>query len=248
MNKKDKIVATIEARMTSTRLPGKVLLKAAGKPMLTHLIDRLHTVPSIEEIVLATTVNKIDEELVNLAMKSGVAFYRGSEEDVMGRVVGAADSVSADIVVEITGDCPIIDPAIIEQTIRLFLNNKCDYASNVNIRSYPIGMDTQVFRLSTLKKSYAMTTDRSEQEHVSLHIRRHPELFTQLDLVAPAGLHWPELGLTLDTQDDYILLKKIIEHFGDSNSFFSCKDAIEFLKTNIELADINKHIKRKNVL
>jgi len=247
-DKKDKIVATIEARMTSTRLPGKVLLEANGKPMLAHLISRLRIVPSVKEIILATTVNKADEPLAEFARRAGVAFFRGSEDDVMGRVVGAAESASADIIVEITGDCPIIDPAIIEQAIQMFLHNKCDYAGNAHARSYPDGMDTQVFRLETLKKSYAMTTDRSEREHVSLHMRRHPELFAHVHLIAPPDLYWPELGLTLDTYDDYILLKRIIEHFGDLNPTFSCKEVIAFLENNPDFANINEHIKRKCIL
>ena len=105
-----------------------------------------------------------------------IACFRGSEEDVMGRVIGAADSVQADIVVEITGDCPVIDPLIVEQTIQMFRHNSCEYASNSLIRSYPDGMDTQVFALETLKRSAALTNDPLDREHVTLHICNHPEL------------------------------------------------------------------------
>ena len=118
MRKTDKISAIIEARMTSSRLPGKVLLPADGKPMLEHLVDRLKQVQSIRDIVLATTINGADSCLEEFARKNGIECFRGSEQDVMDRVIGAADSVDADIIVDITGDCPIIDPLIIEQTIR----------------------------------------------------------------------------------------------------------------------------------
>lgn len=240
-----KIVATVEARMTSSRLPGKVLLPAGNKPMLEHLINRLKKVRSLNEIVLATTSNSTDDVLEQFAKNVGIAFYRGSEDDVMQRVIESAESVNADIVVEITGDCPIIDPLIIEQCIQTFLYNKCDYVSNVIHRSYPDGMDVQVFRLESLKKSALMTTDDLDHEHVSLHIRNHPGIFKQINLMPTPDLYWPELGLTLDEKNDYILLKNIIEYFGETNPFFSCRECIELLKAKPELVEINKNVKRK---
>jgi len=239
------IIATIEARMTSSRLPGKVLLEVVGKPMLEHLVNRLQAVPSLNGIVLATTTNKTDDELEEFSKKMGIGCYRGSENDVMTRVIGAAESAGADVVVEITGDCPIIDPQIVEQTIRLFNANQADYVSNAHIRSYPDGMDTQVFRLETLKRSATMTDDALDHEHVTLHIRNHPELFSQLHLVAPPEIHWPELGLTLDEPKDYELLKKIIEHFEPANSLFSCREVIQLLKQRPDWTAINQAVIRK---
>ena len=166
--------------------------------MLKHLVNRLRQVKSIRDVVLATTVNRIDDCLEDFARHEDISCFRGSEEDVMGRVIGAADSVNAGIVVEITGDCPIIDPLLIEQTIQMYLHNPCDFASNSLIRSYPDGMDTQVFSLDTLKRSAALTKDPQHREHVTLHICKHPELFRQVCLIASPDLHWPELGLTLD--------------------------------------------------
>ena len=198
-----KIVATIEARMTSTRLPGKVLLNAAGKPMLEHLVKRLRAVPSLDEIVLATTGNATDNILEEFSKQIGLACYRGSEDDVMARVIGAAQSAFADVVVEITGDCPIIDPQIVEQTIQMFKAHQADYVSNALVRSFPDGMDTQVFYLETLQRSAAMTDDSLDHEHVTLHIRNHPELFSHVHLVSPPEIHWPELGLKLDEPTDH---------------------------------------------
>ena len=198
-----KIVATIEARMTSTRLPGKVLLNAAGKPMLEHLVKRLRAVPSLDEIVLATTGNATDNILEEFSKQIGLACYRGSEDDVMARVIGAAQSAFADVVVEITGDCPIIDPQIVEQTIQMFKAHQADYVSNALVRSFPDGMDTQVFYLETLQRSAAMTDDALDHEHVTLHIRNHPELFSHVHLVSPPEIHWPELGLKLDEPTDH---------------------------------------------
>lgn len=240
-----KIVASIEARMTSTRLPGKVLLPANGKPMLAHLVNRLRQVQSLDEIVLATTVNATDDCLSDFARKTGIACYRGSEDDVMARVIGAVDSVGGEIVVEITGDCPVIDPLIIEQHIRMFLNNDCDYITNAHIETYPGGMDTQVFYLDTLKRSASLTDDPLDHEHVTLHIRNNPEQFRIMHLIAPPDLHWPDLHLTLDEPKDYEIIKRIIEHFGDAHPFFTCADIIKLLKDKHEWLEINKDVKRK---
>jgi len=213
--------------------------------MLQHLVTRLRAVPSIDEIVLATTTNATDDVLVEFAQGVGISCYRGSEEDVMTRVIGAAESANADLLVEVTGDNPIIDPMIIEQTIRMFLANDCEYASNVEVRSYPDGMDTQVFRTDTLKRSALMTNDPLDHEHVTLYIRNHPELFRQVHLVAPPDMHWPGLGLTLDEEADYKLLKTIIEHFGDSNPLFSCRQVIQLLRANPDWLTINRSVLRK---
>jgi spore coat polysaccharide biosynthesis protein SpsF len=239
-----KIVATIEARMTSSRLPGKVLLPANGKPMLEHLVNRLKQVKSIQEIILATTVNQTDDCLVEFAKQQSISCFRGSENDVMLRVIGAAESVGADTIVEISGDCPVIDPLLVKQTTQMFLHNSCDYATNAHIRSYPAGMDCQVFRLETLKRSAEMTNDPLDHEHVTLHIRNHPELFSHVYLIAPPDLFRPELGLVLDEQADYKLLKKIIEYFGDANPYFGCREVIEVLKSNPDWVSMNKDIKR----
>jgi spore coat polysaccharide biosynthesis protein SpsF len=233
--------------MTSSRLPGKVLLPADGKPMLEHLVDRLKQVQSIRDIVLATTINGADSCLEEFARKNGIECFRGSEQDVMDRVIGAADSVDADIIVDITGDCPIIDPLIIEQTIQVFLHNTCDYASNCHIRSYPDGMDTQVFRIDTLKHSATLTMNPLDHEHVTLHIRNHPEIFKHINLFAPPDLYWPELGLTLDEKKDYELLKNLIEYFGSANPYFSCREVIILLKTKPEWIAINREVQRKGI-
>jgi spore coat polysaccharide biosynthesis protein SpsF len=238
-------VATIEARMTSSRLPGKVLMEANGKPLLGHLVNRLKAVPSIDKICLATTINATDDALVDFALEEGISVYRGSESDVLSRVVGAAESVGATDIVEITGDCPIIDPEIIEQAIRIYHCNNLDYVSNVKVLSWPVGMDVQVFSLSTLKRSQSMTSDPLDLEHVASHIRRHPEIFSHLNIVAPPSMHWPELGLTLDERDDYLLIKTIIEYFGDDNPLFSCQDVVDTLRSHPDWIAINDHVARK---
>lgn len=238
-----KIVATIEARMTSSRLPGKVMLDVLNKPILTYLVNRLKTISLIDEIVLATTTNKSDDILESFANENQIRCFRGSENNVLERVINAGLYANADLIVEVTGDCPILDPSIVDQTIRVFLNNNVDYVSNNHIRSYPDGMDVQVFKLETLIQSSNLTNDKLDQEHVTLFIRNHPELFSKINLVAPQNLHWPDLGLTLDEESDYILIKTIIENFDGLN--FTCSEVIEFLKLNPYLLEINREVKRK---
>jgi spore coat polysaccharide biosynthesis protein SpsF len=242
-----KLVATIEARMNSSRLPGKVLFPVLGRPLLSFLIERLKSVQSIDEIVIATTVNKIDEPIVELAKSLNVSFFRGSENDVMSRVIGAAESHEANSLVEITGDCPILDPDLVEQTIQVFLKNNVDYCANSYFSSYPSGMDTQVIRLDALKRSYSMTEDDLDYEHVSRHIVNNPQIFKHAYLIAPPSLTWPTLALTVDEQGDYDLVSRIIEELYPTNGLFSCADVINFLSAHSHFLDFNKTIERKNI-
>lgn len=241
-----RFVATIEARMASSRLPGKMLLQAGGRPMLHHLLKRLRSVSSIDAIVIATTVNAADDPLADFAAAEHAQVFRGSEDDVMARVIGAARSAAADVIVEITGDCPLIDPDIVEQTIRMFkANDGAAYVSNSHVRSYPDGMDTQVFSVASLERSASLTDDPLDREHVSLHMRNHPELFPRVSLVAPPSVHWPELGLTLDEPADFDVLKRIIEHFGEARPLFSCYDVVSLLRERPEWIEINRSVVRK---
>ncbi len=239
-----KIITTIEARMTSTRLPGKVLFTANGKPMLEHLVNRLKQVASIEKIVLATTINQTDDCLVEFAENHNILSFRGSEEDVMSRVIGAGNAADADIIVEITGDCPLIDPLLVEQAIQLYLHNDCDYVCPA--KSYPAGIGSvQVYSLEVLKRSAAMTDEPLVHEHVTLHIRRNKDLFKHLYMVAAPDQWWPELELVLDEQKDYEILKRVIEYFGAKNPFFSCQEIIQLFKSKPEWVEINREVKRK---
>lgn len=239
-----KTVAIIEARMTSKRLPGKVLKKVEDKPMLKYLIERLDLVKSLDDIVIATTNNETDNVIEDFAKQESVKIFRGSENNVLERVLFAARNNHAQTIVKITGDCPIIDPNIVEYCIRMYKENNVDFLSNGHIRSYPDGMDVAVFEISSLEKSYNLTSDKLDLEHVTLHMRKNPSLFAPLYLLAPPELHWPELGLTLDEPDDLKLITKIIEHFGKER-IFTCNDVIQFIKTNKKLLKINEKVLRK---
>ncbi len=240
-----KIVAIVEARMTSSRLPGKVLLEVLEVPMLGRLIDRLKRVSLIHEIVIATTTNSEDDKICNLASAYGVHYYRGSEYDVMSRVLEAGLEVGADVIVEITGDCPIIDTEIIKDVIQHFLNGSYDYVSNSNIRSYPDGMDVQVFSMKALTDSFNSTTDELHREHVTLHIRQNPEKYRLLDISAETDFYFPELGLTLDTIEDFRLIEKIINYLEPQDFYFGLREILNLLETFPEMKDLNKHVIRK---
>lgn len=223
-------------------------MPALDRPLLGHMVDRIKKVPSITSIVLATTTSPGDEILVDFARQNEIAWFRGSEEDVMERVIGAASSVQADIVCELTGDCPLIDPGIIEQAIQMFLNHSVDYVGNSHVRSYPDGMDVQVYKLSTLKKSSSMTKDKLDREHVTRHIIQHPEIFTRIALIAPSQIKYPEMCLTLDEPADYDLIKKVYEYFKKDPSGFTCEEVVNLLtKVHPEWLKINEHVKRKGL-
>lgn len=238
-------VATIEARMTSTRLPGKVLRQSVGKPFLELMIERLRRVPSLDGIVVATTINATDDPVAALAKRMGAGCHRGSEEDVLTRVLEAARAHGADVIVETTGDCPLIDSDIVERTIQTYRDSGADYVSNFLHRDYPIGMETQVFATDILADVARRTDDPSDHEHVSLYIYNHPELYTLQDVVAPPELTDPDLRLTLDTIEDFHLLDRVFQALYPTKPNFGLADILELLRNRPELRTLNAHVRRK---
>ncbi|ARJ67027.1 spore coat biosynthesis protein F [Magnetospirillum sp. ME-1] len=238
-----KIIATIEARMTSSRLPGKVLLPAQGAPMLARMVERLKMVPSLDGIVVATTVNATDDPIEALAKELGIGCWRGSEDDVLMRVLDAAQAFAADVIVELTGDCPLIDPVIVEQCVQAYKAAGVDYLSNILERTYPIGMDTQVFATRILADVAKRTTDPSDHEHVSLYIYRHPELYSLKNVPAPPEHFDPELRLTLDTKQDYELIDTVFSALLPAKGpGFTLGNVLTLLKTHPYLRKINDHV------
>lgn len=241
-----RIVATIEARMTSTRLPGKVLKPACGKPMLELMVERLRRVPSLDGIVIATTVNATDDPVEALARRLGVGVHRGSEEDVLRRVLDAALTHKVDVIVETTGDCPLIDPDTVEACIVEYKRASVDYVANVLERTYPVGMDTQVFATDVLADVARRTDDIADHEHVSLYIYRHPEIYSLRNVKAPASLTRPDLALTLDTPEDYALITAVFEALYPADPAFTLADILALLDARPDLARINEHVRRKH--
>lgn len=241
-----RIVATIEARMTSTRLPGKVLKPACGKPMLELMVERLRRVPSLDGIVIATTANATDDPVEALARRLGVGIHRGSEEDVLRRVLDAALAHKVDVIVETTGDCPLIDPDIVETCIAEYKRSEVDYVANVLERTYPVGMDTQVFATDVLADVARRTDDATDHEHVSLYIYRHPEIYSLRNVSAPLALTRPDLALTLDTPEDYALIAAVFEALYPADPAFTLADILALLDARPDLARINEHVRRKH--
>lgn len=241
---KSKIGVVIEARMTSSRLPGKHLLPVLGIPIIGHLINRMRSIPLVDEVVVAMTMRAEDDVLERYVRTTGVSVFRGDEHDVMGRVLRACLSSQIDIVCEVTGDCPIIDVDLVTQAIYTYISNDVCYVNNGKL-GLPDGMSCQVFSTETLRKSESMTDDPLDREHVTLHIKRHPNFFPPIYLVPNKFYYWPGLALTLDEKDDYKLLRRIIEFFGHSNPYFGCIEVIDLLRKHPEWIEMNRHIKRK---
>lgn len=231
--------------MSSSRMPGKVLRSVLGEPLLAHLIRRLRAISLLDDIILATTTNPADERLAGFAGECGVRCFRGSETDVMGRVAAAAESVSADLIVEITGDNPIIDPDIIDTVLRTYLANDAHYVSNTHVKSFPDGMDVQVFSLETLLRSAASTAAPLDREHVTLHIRNHPKLFRPIHVIAPPNIRWPELAVTVDEPADFELVRRIIEALAPSTPMFSCLQIVDLVRKNPSWLALNRAVIRK---
>ena len=232
--------------MTSSRLPGKVLMEVADKSFLAHMIERLRRVPSLNGIVIATTKNDADDPIAELAADLDVGCFRGREKDVLHRVLSAARAHRADIIVETTGDCPLIDPNLVELCVQAYLRANVDYVSNVLERTYPVGMDTQVFSTDILADVAKRTDHPDDREHVSLYIYRHPEIYSLKNIPGPSELSWPNLRLTLDTPADFDNLRFIFETLYPTNPCFDLADVLELVRCNTHLASLNLDIRDKN--
>ena len=238
--------AIIEARMTSSRLPGKVIYKVNGRTMIEHLVSRLKKVKKIDKIVLATTKNKTDLVLVDLAKKLNIHVFRGSENNVLQRVVGAIKKYKIENVINITSDCPILDIKILKYMIRQFEISNYDAVSNQFIRSYPDGMDATISKSKCLIEANLKAKLRKYLEHTTMYIKENTHKFKVKNIIAKK-LYWPQLGLTLDEYSDYILLKKIITYFEKKNNYnFKYKKIINLKKyKKRSWTNINNKVLRK---
>ena len=204
-----RVVASIEARMGASRLPGKVLADLAGRPALGRMIDRVRLARRIDDIVVATSVATADDRIEALAVGEGVACYRGSEADVLDRVVRAQEMMNADVVVELCGDCPLIDPEVIDRAVERFMAGDCDVVTTTAPQSYPQGLDVEVFTLAALETVAASDPDDEVREHVSLAFYRDPARYRIVNLEAPPALARPGLRLLLDYPQDLLFLSGV---------------------------------------
>jgi spore coat polysaccharide biosynthesis protein SpsF len=237
-----RIVASIEARMGSSRLPGKVLADIGGRPALTRLLDRLRQTTTLHDIVLATSVQPADDILEDWAKTNDVFIHRGSEADVLRRVLEAHLAVESDVIVEITGDCVFIDPELVDMVVSTFLHNDCDVVTNAWRRSYPDGMDVQVFRRSALEEVDATIDDPAVREHVSPYFYEHPERYRVVHLLAPARWSAPDTRIVLDYPEDLYFLRELWNRLAPSHANrFGIEEMMELLRQEPTLLDINRH-------
>lgn len=230
--------------MTSSRLPGKVTLQLAGKSVILHVAERLAASGAVDDVIVATTTNSTDDAFAGLVSEAGFGVFRGSESDVLGRVADAVKDSKRTTVVRVTGDCPLVDPSLIFATYQVHVASGADLTSNAAIRSYPDGMDCAVFSASAIVSAAADAADPLEREHSTLFIRRRPDRFKLENLVASGDCFWPDLGLTLDTQEDFLLLDALHEAL-DPVELLSCKSIVAYLRQNPELLSLNSSVVRK---
>jgi spore coat polysaccharide biosynthesis protein SpsF len=229
--------------MSSTRLPGKVLLDIQGKPLLEHVIDRVKASKLINQIVIATCSNEKDKAIINFAQQRGIPYYVGSEEDVLDRFYQAAKRFGAEIIVRITGDDPFLDPEVIDRVVTYYLNHQdsLDYVSNWIKPTYPEGLDVEVFSFAALEKAWREANKPSEREHVTPYIWNHPELFRLSNIENDEDLS--NLRWTVDTEAD---LKFTLEIYARlyHGQVFLMKDILALLRKEPELNLINSGIAR----
>jgi spore coat polysaccharide biosynthesis protein SpsF len=237
-----KIGITIEARMGSTRLSQKIVRPLLNKPMLARMIERLKQVKLADVVVLATTDEPESQVLVDLAKEMGIECYLGSCDDVLDRVLKAAKTNNIDLIVETCGDCPLIDPDLIDQEIQTFLDNDVDYVGCHLVKTYPLGLDAKLFTTETLEEVSKLTADPADRENVSLYIYEHPERYKLFNIEAVGKFRRPDLRLVVDYEEDFILIEKVYQSLYGNNPAFRYPDILNFLARYPELTEINKNV------
>jgi len=240
-----KTIIIVQARMTSTRLPGKVMKPILNKPMLEYQLERLARVERTDAVIVACTTNKADAPIVELCQRLGLAVFRGSEEDVLSRYYGAAKAHRADVVVRVTSDCPLIDPQIIDAVIRCYRSaqGRYDYVSNTLKRTYPRGMDCEVFSFRILEEVFIEATDLPDREHVTPFIYRQPQRYhlSNVPYIGDQSRHrW-----TVDTLEDFELIKRMMEALYPTNRRFTMQDCLALLDRHPDWAVINANVEQK---
>jgi len=233
------IVAIVQARMGSTRLPGKVMKDILGKPMLWHLFNRLKYAKKIDKIVLAVPDKDEDKVLLKLSEEMGIDSFAGSEEDVLDRYYKAAKKYGADVIVRITGDCPLIDPELVDEVIDYYLKNKDKLDFVHNGTTYPDGIvETEVFPFAALEKAWREAKLASEREHVTPYIWKNSDKFRTATLEYNEDLS--HIRLVVDDERDFRLVKEIFKNLYKEDEIFHLHDILKFLEKNPQLLDINK--------
>jgi spore coat polysaccharide biosynthesis protein SpsF len=247
MPRKGKIIGSIEARFSASRLPGKMVKTIAGKTTLEIMIERVLRAGKLDGVVVATSVNPKDDVIESLARRMGVACYRGSEEDVMARVLGAAKSVGAEHIVELWGDTTLIDPAIINDAVDFYRKSDFDLVATCLDKTFPWGMSLVIFPTAILAEIEQRSSDPVDRENVSNHIYEHPEKYRVGHLPCPAEIRRPDVRLVLDEQPDFDLIKAVFEELHVKNYFFTIREILSFLDTHPEVMELNASVRQKKL-
>lgn len=239
------VVVIIQARLGASRFFGKPMKPILEKPLLSYVVERCRHAFLVQDVVVATTINPLDEQIVSWCRKSDIPYVRGSEEDVLSRYVLAAREMKADVIVRITADCPLVDPQVIDQVLSEYFGRSCDYVSNTLTRTFPRGLDVEVFSSQALEIANKEALLPHEREHVTLYLYSHPEKFRLGNVTYPQDLS--EYRLTVDTPEDFELIKLLIESLYPKNPYFNLNDMMEQLIVHPEWKNINSSIQQKKV-
>lgn len=238
-----KVGAIVQARIGATRLPGKVLEIITGEPMVWHVVNRLRLSKKLHNIILAIPDAKEDDVLEDFAREQNISYFRGSQQDVLSRYYEAAKTFHCEVVARITADCPLIDPEVVDQVIERHLASGADYTSNTIERTFPRGMDTEVFSRQTLERTYREARQPYEREHVTPYIYEHPNMFQLQNVEAQGEARRPEIRLTVDYQEDLELVRRICQSLGEKS--LRVVEVIRFLDANPSVAKINADCEQK---
>jgi spore coat polysaccharide biosynthesis protein SpsF len=246
-----KIGAIVQARTSSTRLPGKVLKDlpyGSGITVLQQVMRRLKKAVKLDDIIVATTTEEIDEKIAGLAEKEDVKWFRGSRDDVLARYYLAAEENGLDVIVRITSDCPCIDSEIVDWVLEEHLAAKADYTSNGLHRTFPLGIGVEILNLEALKRAHFEATEAFEREHVSSYIyKSKPHMFHIHEVRASEKFYGPDIRVTLDTEEDYTLLCVVFDYLYQGNEFFGAEDIIKLFRNRPWLNNINKNVIQKRM-
>lgn len=239
-----KIVALILVRMGSSRLPGKAMMHIAGKPMLEHIISRVQQSHLINEVVVCTSVSDGDDVIERYCSDHEVKCFRGSESDVSLRMLNALLAHNATIGVTIFGDCPLIDPNLIDQVVECYLNSEYDFVGNDLKTTYPPGMEAEAFSVDTFSRALSCNADPDIREHGTLVLRSEPNKYKLFNISAPAHLNRPELEIEVDEAVDVEVIEPIIKNLGVGRDV-DLAAIIDFLDNNSELIGVNQSVLRR---
>jgi len=236
----------LQARSSSSRLPGKVLKPILGEPMLIRQIERINRCKKLSRLIVATSNEESDDFLSKELEEREIKIFRGELDDVLDRFYQAAKLYKPAHVVRLTGDCPLADPKIIDLVISEHVKNNVDYTSNISPPTYPDGLDVEIMRFSVLENVWQHATEQSDREHVTLYIRNHPEKYSQYNVVSDKD--YSKLRWTVDEDSDYIYIKKIYEALSQSNPQFGFEEILEYIEENPSMKNNNSIIMRNNSL